>query len=146
MSMLYPTFEIPDETEDSGEEEVTYPTSFAFDFEAGDFVTQGGKVEPAEGYKAWLQWCVKAALIQRGAHLVYTDDYGTDLDEITEANGRAEVESAVEAAITEALLVDPRTGGVSDFVHSWAGDELGVSFTVEPTIGTPERIDVTITR
>jgi hypothetical protein len=146
MTALYPTFEIPDEVTDELTEEVAYPTSFDFDFEAGDFVTHGGRVATTDGYRAWVQWCVKAALTERGAYLVYTDDYGADTDELPDAASRAEAESLLENTITEALEVDPRTGSVSNFTFEWNGDGIGVSFTLEPTIGTNERIDITIRR
>lgn len=146
MPELYKTFEIPDELNDDvqADDEVTYPSAPLWDFEAGDFVQSGGRIAMVDGYRAWVQWCVKAVITERATYLVYTDEHGTDLEELSQLATRDEVESQITDTITDALLIDPRTSSVTGFTFEWEGDECRVGFTVEPTIGTTERVEVAI--
>jgi len=145
MPNLYPTFETPEVVEVSTEAAPEYPKAPLFDFARGDFVMSGaGRVVMADGHRAWVQWCIKTVLTERFAYAIYGPGYGTELQEAKKQPDRAAVEAWVEREITEALLVDPRTEMVQDFVFKWNGDELAVSFTVVPTVGAPERVEVTI--
>lgn len=145
MPDLYKTFDIATEVIDADDAaEPTYGTSWAWDFAAGDFEMSAGRLSPVDGYQAWVQWCVKAALTERGAYLVYSDDHGSDLDELRAQGSRGEVEAYITDAITDALEVDIRTGGVSDFTFAWDGDRVDVSFIAEPATGTPERVSLSM--
>lgn len=146
MPDLYPTFDMPEIIEQQQTEPAPqYGKSWLFDFEKGDFVTDGaGRVVEADGHTAWAQWCVKAVLTERFAYLVYSSDYGAELEQALKQPSRAAVEAELERAITEALLVDPRTERVTDFAFEWEGDAVKVSFTAVPVIGAPERVEVTI--
>lgn len=139
-----PGFEIPDEVEDLEPDAPTYGTSWAFDFEAGDFTLVGGRIPETDGYRAWADWCVKTVLTQRFQFLAYSDDYGTDLLELKVADTRAEALTMAEHLITDALESDPRTGSVHSFEFAAEGDTLNVSFTIEPTVGTEETITVSM--
>ena len=44
---------------------------------------------------------------------------------------RAAVESAVERTINEALMVNPKTEYVRDYVFSWRNETLGCTFNVK---------------
>lgn len=146
MPDLYPTFEMPEIIEQQQTEPAPqYGKSWLFDFAKGDFVTDGaGRVIEADGYTAWAQWCVKAVLTERFAHVIYSSDYGTELEQALKQPSRKAVEAELERVITEALLVDPRTEQVKDFAFEWEGDAVEVSFTAVPVIGVPERIEVRI--
>lgn len=144
MPNLYPTFEMPELVEDQQPvPEPEYPESYLFDFKKGDFVLDGaGRVVEADGYAAWVQWCIKTILTQRFAYVIYSSDYGTELEEAQKQPDRKAVEIELERAITEALLVDPRTEMVKDFVFEWEGDTVKVSFVAVPVVGPPERLEV----
>ncbi|MGD9663290.1 MAG: DUF2634 domain-containing protein [Porticoccaceae bacterium] len=146
MPSLYPTFDMPEIIEQQQTEPAPqYGKSWLFDFEKGDFVTDGaGRVIEADGYTAWAQWCVKAVLTERFAHVIYSSDYGTELEQAMRQPSRAAAEAELERAITEALLVDPRTERITDFTFEWEGDAVKVGFTAVPVIGTPERVEVRI--
>jgi len=146
MPNLYPVFEIPEFVEQQ-QTELTpkYGKSWLFDFEKGDFVVDGtGRIVIAEGYTAWVQWCVKTVLTQRFARVIYSFDYGTELEEALKQPSRKAVEAELERVITEALLVDPRTEMVRDFTFEWEGDIVKVSFTAVPVIGEPARLEVVL--
>jgi len=144
MPNLYPSFDMPELVEQQQKEPAPqYGKSWFFDFAKGDFITDGaGRVVQTDGHTAWAHWCVKAVLTQRFAYLVYDSNYGGEIEQALHQPDRRAVESEVERVITEALLVDPRTESVKDFEFDWLGDNLYVAFTVTPTIGTSERLEV----
>lgn len=143
MPGLYPAFEMPELVEQARPKpEPDYPESYLFDFEKGDFVVDGaGRVVIADGHTAWKQWCIKAVLTERFAHLAYSGDYAVETEQALKNPTRAEVEMEIERTITEALLVDPRTEIVRDFSFRWAGDQLWVGLTAVPVIGEAVRIE-----
>jgi len=144
MPNLYPVFDMPDLVEQQQTEPAPkYGKSWLFDFAKGDFVLDGaGRIMIADGYTAWAQWCVKTILTQRFAHVIYSFDYGTELEEALKQPSRKAVEAEMERAITEALLADPRTEMVKDFVFEWEGNTVKVSFVAVPVVGPPERLEV----
>ena len=144
MPNLYPVFDMPDLVEQQQTEPAPkYGKSWLFDFAKGDFVLDGaGRIMIADGYTAWAQWCVKTILTQRFAHVIYSFDYGTELEEALKQPSRKAVEAEMERAITEALLADPRTEMVKDFVFEWEGDTVKVSFVAVPVVGPPEQLEV----
>jgi len=143
MPNLYPAFEIPEIIEQQQTQpEPEYPESYLFDFEKSDFVLDGaGRIVIADGYTAWVQWCIKAVLTERFAYLAYSGNYGVEIDRALKQPTRAVVETEVERTITEALLADPRTYAVRDFSFEWRGDELYISFVVIPVVGEAARIE-----
>ena len=146
MPNLYPAFDMPELVEQQQTEPAPkYGKSWLFDFKKGDFVLDGaGRVVEADGHTAWVQWYVKTVLTQRFAHVIYSFDYGTELEEALKQPSRKAVEAELERAITEALLADPRTEMVRDFTFEWEGDIVKVSFTAVPVIGEPARLEVVL--
>lgn len=146
MPNLFPVFEVPGLVEQQQQEPTPkYGRSFAFDFSKGDFVVDGaGRVPQTDGHTAWAHWCVKAVLTERFAWLVYGPGYGCELGQAKKQLSRRAVEAELERAITEALLADPRTEAVRDFSFAWQGEQVIVSLTAVPVIGTAERLEVSI--
>ncbi len=144
MPSLYPAFDMPELIEQQQAEPAPrYGKSWLFDFAKGDFVVDGaGRVAWADGHRAWVQWCMKTVLTERFAYLIYSWDYGTEIESALRQPSRKVVEAELERAMTEALLVDPRTQVVRDFRFTWEADQLKVAFTVEPVVGDPERLEV----
>ena len=144
MSNLYPVFEMPEIVDpQQAEPAPRYGKSWLFDFKKGDFVVDGaGRVTEADGHRAWIQWCVFTVLTQRFAHVIYSFDYGTELKEALRQPSRRAVEAELERVINEALLADPRTEMVRNFVFEWEGDSVKVRFTAVPVIGEPAQLEV----
>lgn len=144
MPNLYPSFDMPELIEQQQTELAPrYGSSWFFDFGTGDFAIDGaGKVIQTDGHTAWAQWCVKTVLTERFAYLAYSQNYGTEIETALRQPSRQAVEAELERAITEALLVDPRTEMVRDFRFTWEGDQLQVAFTVVPAVGDPEWLEV----
>lgn len=86
---------------------------------------------PADGREAYRQWCLKTVMTERFTCLAYTTDIGTEMIEALAQADRAAVESAVERTINEALMVNPKTEYVRDYVFSWRNEVLDCTFNVK---------------
>jgi hypothetical protein len=145
MPDLFPTWDTPDLVEGTQQEAIAYGRSLSFDFEKGEFNLDGaGRVKKTDGHTAWAHWCFKTLVTQRAAYLIYSDDYGTDLDDIRQQQTRGARESEIKRVFTEALMADPRTESVRDFSFQRQGDATMVSMTIYPTMGTPVRLEVSV--
>lgn len=102
-------------------EEVRFGRSWRFDFDAGDFVlTPSGKVAAAGPQEAWVQWCIKAVKTPRYRHVIYSRNYGSELEELVgQGDSRGVMESEITRMVTETLLADPRTDSVDQFTFDW---------------------------
>ena len=141
---LFPVFELP-QIPDSPEYDERYQASVYFDFEKGDFVRDGAnKLVRANGKEAYLQWCLKTISTERLTCLAYSDQLGTEFEEM-DTSDRESTESEIEKTITESLLIHPATEYVRDFLFTHNPGEIRVSFLVK---GYPwedeERLEVKI--
>lgn len=141
---LYPTFDVPGPL-DSQTETRKAVGSWHFNVMEGEFLTDGGnKVQRADEWTAWAQWCMKVVKIERFAHLAYSGQIGIETDEIRNQPTRPAAESLLEKNVTEALMVHPNTKSVREFEYAWDGDHLKAIFKVYPTSGTPITISTTV--
>ena len=82
MAGLFPGFDIPSEIVSSTDTQDQYSPAPLWDYENGDFVTDGAKrALYGSGYDAWVLWCTKSILTQRWAHLAYSSNTGIEADE-----------------------------------------------------------------
>lgn len=143
MPNLFPVFEVPSALAENAQQPKKYRPAPLWDFEQGDFAEDGAR-RPVygSGYDAWVFWCIKTIRTQRWAHAGYSGNAGVEAEEAFMEPDRNAVESAFEAAITEALLADPmgRTLRVHDFKFSWNGDGLRVSCIVSGADGAEAAI------
>lgn len=102
-------------------EEVRFGRGWRFDYDAGDFVlTPSGKVAAAGPQEAWVQWCIKAVKTPRYRHVIYSRNYGSELEELVgQGDSRGVMESEITRMVTETLLADPRTDSVDQFTFDW---------------------------
>lgn len=144
---LFPVFDIPEVEEDEEEYDTDFKPSFAWDIAKGDFVIDAKhQVVRSDGYEAYKIWCFKAVQTGRLSCLAYDDDDGTELEDALKEGDEKAVELAVSRTIQEALLVNPRTEAVEDFVFGWEPGELRVSFTVIPSQWEEFSIKLTLDR
>ncbi|QDH22308.1 DUF2634 domain-containing protein [Saccharibacillus brassicae] len=103
---------------------IAFGRGWKFDYGAGEFVvTPGGRIASADAREAWVQWCEKAIRTPRYRHVIYSSDYGSELEDLIGSGyAHAVVESEIERMVTEALLADRRTGSVDRFSFAWDGD------------------------
>lgn len=87
-----------------------------------------------DGLDAIKQAVYKALETVRFDHLIYNDDYGSELQGL---QGRSEgyVRSEIQRRISEALLQDERITAIEDFTISITGDEALCNFRVVSTFG-----------
>lgn len=145
MPSLYPSLGTTPLLADPGRQaRPFYGRAWRFDFARGDFVRDGsGRLEEVDGHTAWLQWCVATILTERATYPIFSPTYGSELQDAL-ARGRALSQAEAERAISEALLVDPRTAAVRDVVMTRAGDEVRIACTVVPVVGRAEYLEVRI--
>lgn len=148
MANLLPSFDVPQNIsiQNSTQPAYLYNPSAYFDFETGDFVRDGAhKIKIADGYDAWVQWCLKTVYTQRYSCLAYSPEIGIETDGI-ESSDHKTAESTLERTITEAILADPmrRTQYAKDFLFEWDGEAVRVSFSVYGSNGAVAALSVQI--
>lgn len=137
---LLPTVDVPDFVDEEEDEEydVDYKPSPMWDLEKGDFVrTAANNVPMNDGYEAYKIWCVKTVSTERYSCLGYSDDHGTETEDITRESDQSTVELSLERTIQEALMVNPRTSSVEEFSFEWGTGRVKVSFIVYSVDGEP---------
>jgi len=148
MPSLYPTFNLPKIIINStNQNKRSYRPAPMFDYDSGDFVRDGaGRLVIADGKEAYMEWCLKQCVTERGTKLAYSDKIGVEMVAAVkdgEADPRA-VQSAVEKTITEALMIHSATEYVRKFKFSWdGGSHLRVSFVVKGYDWEEETLTVT---
>ncbi len=133
MPDLFPVFEFSERMEEKYTNEAKQHSSLYFDFEKGDFKKdKNGRIETAQPYDAWVQWCLKTVYTQRQAYLGYSGAVGTELEQAFKSSDKEQKESYIEYTITQALLADPykRTKRVYDFKFEWKTDSVKITFTI----------------
>lgn len=99
---LLPTVDVPDFVDEEEDEEydVDYKPSPMWDLEKGDFVrTAANNVPMNDGYEAYKIWCVKTVSTERYSCLGYSDDHGTETEDITRESDQSTVELSLERTI-----------------------------------------------
>lgn len=83
-----------------------------------------------DGLDSIVQAIYKILGTEKGAFLIYSDDYGLGVDDLVGLN-HAIVQSELKRRIREALTKDKRIFEVNDFCFQSEKDRLYVKFTVE---------------
>lgn len=129
---LYPVFDVPSAETKSKDAEQSFKPAPLFDYDIGDFVRDGAnRIVMVDGRDSYILWVLKALKTQQGACLSYMD-FGINYEEALAETQREAVQASLERAISEALLRNPCTERVYDFVFEWDSDSLYAAFTVKP--------------
>ena len=140
----FPVMEVPGFMSENTKYDTTYRRSIKWDPAAGDFVRDGAnRLAECDGREAFAIWCFKIAQTERYRCLAYPDSIGTEMERALDNDDEKTVESMVQRTITDAIMVNPRTEEVRDFVFSWDGDNVHCKFKVKG-IGWDEEITITI--
>lgn len=141
--MLTPLILIDEEfniLEDTSEDSLSPSKTYKFDIETGEIFA-----EFIDDGEALLQFIVKAIKTFRDKYLVYSEDYGSEIDYLLgQAYSDEYLELEVPRLIDEALLIDDRIESTENFVVSRLGDELDISFNVISTLGNYLVVEVRI--
>ncbi|KKO50986.1 DUF2634 domain-containing protein [Paenibacillus sp. DMB20] len=130
----------PEAIEESG---AIFGRSWRYDFEAGEFVmSPTHKIMSADEREAWVIWCEKAIRTPRYRHLIYSRDYGSELEDLIGMDYDHDLqESEIRRMVTETLLTDTRTESVDQFVFSWEGETCRFSCRIANTRDETEIIE-----
>ena len=114
-----------------------YGSTVQFDFEKHEFIlTPTGKQKTYTGSDAWGEWCIKALATERFQYLVYSDNYGEEIDTlIGKSYPHSVIESEIQRMVKDCLMADPRTANVTNFEFKWLMDGIIFSCMVTNTIG-----------
>lgn len=141
---LFPVFEVPEFIEDISRYDTQYKRSVKWSPAKGDFVRDGAyRMVECDGKEAYAIWCYKIAQTERYCCMAYPDSIGTEMEKATSDGDAQIVKSMVQRTITEALMVNPRTEWVRNFVFDWNGDSMTCTFEVKG-IEWDEIIHITI--
>ena len=139
MAELFPTTGVADATytDTAASDTTTYGSTVQFDFEKHEFIlSPTGKQKTVTGADAWGEWCVKALCTERFKYLVYSDNYGEELDTlIGKSRPHAVIESEIKRMTKDCLMCDARTANVDEFEFQWLTDGIMFSCRVTNTIG-----------
>lgn len=127
--MSFP-FELESETS-INEEKYKEPCEYGIDFSTGQLT--GRKVYGLDAIRVWI-WT--ALYTPRYRYLIYTWDYGNELDSLI-GKGYSQEYIDLEASrmIEECLMLNSNISGVSDFDFILNSDKLRGIFTVNTTYG-----------
>ena len=101
-----------------------------------DFATGQLTGKVLEGKEALKVWIYKILLTKRYRHLIYSWDYGQDLEEmIGKGYEKGLIKSEVERRIKDCLLIHPHIKECNKFNINLQQDQLNVDFTVNTIYG-----------
>ena len=129
---LFPVVEVPDFISENTEYDTQYKRSVRWDPEKGDFARDGAnRMVECDGREAFAIWCFKIAQTERYRCLAYPDSIGTEMERALDNDDEKTVESMVQRTIEDALMVNPRTEFVRDFVFTWDADNMNCTVKVK---------------
>lgn len=107
---------------------------YAWDFELDNFVLRDGTPVLLEGIDAVRTWISKTLRTERFRYLVYSWDYGQELDSLL---GKRSVpdQSEAERYVKEALGTSPYIQSLNDFQLQYDADTLSIRFTANTVYG-----------
>lgn len=112
------------------EDSIDFKGSYLFDFQKGDFVKNpDGTIVRADDLQAYVQWCNKAMASPR-YKLIYSNLYGHEFENLTgNILSHDAIELEIKRMTQEALIVNPRTNSVDNFVFKWSDTNEEVYYT-----------------
>lgn len=124
--------EILGEGETEGDEEtLAVSQTYRLDFATGKI--SSGFIDEEEALR---QYIVKALMTPRDEYAIYTEDYGSELEElIAEQEGPDYILAEAPRIIADALENDDRVVSVDDVVVTLEGDLLTANITVSSIYG-----------
>lgn len=150
MPDLFPTVGTAEATyiDEVASDTVNYGKTVQFDFEKHEFIlSPTGRQKTVISSDAWGEWCVKALCSERYKYLIYSDNYGEEIDTLLgKSYPRKVVESEIRRMVKDCLMVDKRTASVDNFKFTWIDDGIMFSCDVKNTIGETMTISRKVVR
>ena len=112
------------------ETEVSIPREYAWDFEKNDFQLKDGKFQVVEGIEALKIWIWKALKTSKYTYLIYSDNYGQELDKlIGKGLSKSLAESEAKRLTLECLKDNEHILSIRSFSVDKSNDVLCFCFT-----------------
>ncbi|HEX2924805.1 MAG TPA: DUF2634 domain-containing protein [Ruminiclostridium sp.] len=112
-------------------QEKKVPREYAWDFDKNQFILENGRLKILEGAEALKVWICKMLKTQRYRFLIYTWNYGSELERLIGAGYTSNtVQNEVKRLLEDALQVNDSIKGTKDVNVTFKGDNLDISFTV----------------
>lgn len=150
MPDLFPTVGTAEATyiDEAASDTVNYGKTVQFDFEKHEFIlSPTGRQKTVTSSDAWGEWCVKTLCSERYKYLIYSDNYGEEIDTLLgKSYPRKVVESEIRRMVKDCLMVDKRTASVDNFQFTWIDDGIMFSCDVKNTIGETMTISRKVVR
>lgn len=103
---------------------VKVPIEYEYDFENNCLT--GKKVQGIEAIKIWI---LKALKVERYQYLVYSHDYGVELEGyIGKSYDNALIQCDLASSIEEALKINPYIKGIEEFESTFKDEVLACKF------------------
>ncbi|MFE7820600.1 DUF2634 domain-containing protein [Priestia megaterium] len=116
--------------ETESEEDVQPSKTYKLDFANGRL---GGFIDEKEALKQAVH---KALITARERFLIYTDEYGCELEDLIGSSvTKAFIETDIPRVIEEALIYDDRIESVNELTVTALGDTVSISFIVVDSNG-----------
>ncbi len=137
MADLFPFFGDSITTEE--ETELQLYTEVAWDFENNVPRLKDGNFYIVTGNEAIKTWCYKALTTERYRYIIYSRDFGNELEEMIGESFTPNLTKAESIRyIEECLLINPYIQGVSNLEVSFGGGCLTISGKLRTVYGEME--------
>lgn len=124
---------------DVPEEQLPRYTELAWDFNRNDFIVQDGRYVEVYENEAVKVWIYKAILTPRYRHLIYSWNYGSELEQLIGKTHELEnLTSEVRRYLEDCLLINPYIKSIEDVVVSQTKEIVEISFTAFTIYGKVE--------
>lgn len=102
---IFPFIDIPPDTAEQASTEPLMAREYAWDFENNCFLLKDGKFQVVEGKEAVKIWLWKIFHTPRYRYLIYSWDYGNELEELIGKNySQSALEAEAKRLIEEAIF------------------------------------------
>lgn len=112
------------------EEQIQTSRTYKIDYENKRILSN-----KVDGLEALRQAIVKILSTERYEHIVYDDDYGSEIMSMNKDGGQSYIKGQLQRRITEALMHDDRIQSIDEFKFEFGSDWVLVSFTVNSIYG-----------
>lgn len=122
------------------EQELPMAKEWAWDFEELDFKARDGKMYQVEGKEAVKIWLWKIFQTPRYRYLVYSWDYGHELENLIGQGSQSFIKAEAERLIKEAIwpTLDGYVEDIKNLEIDLVNDALNISFTAITLYGEVE--------
>lgn len=141
MSSLFPFIDgtISDDIIENKSDNLPVFKEILWDFNKNEFEITKGNLKIVEGKEALKIWIYKALNTKRYKHIIYTWNYGCELEDLIGRNNYRElIKKEMQRYIKEALLVNKYISDVSSTAINSDGDKLEIDIAVKTVYGDVE--------